>query len=446
MLKQQKPKMEIVYKPVSELKPYENNPRRHSKKQIGQIAQSIVHFGFVNPIIISDDGTIAAGHGRYLAALMLGFKEVPTVLLGNMSPYDLNLYRITDNRLAELSGWDDEILAIELEVLSEISSPQLDMTISGFTETEIDKLLRRTSKDVDDEVPEDIQSLAREKAVSKAGDIWILGSHKILCGDSMKPESYELLMEAEKARACVTDPPYNVSISNHVTTKRGKYKEFANASGDDTPEQFTNFLMSFMHHATAHSVDGSLHYIFSDWRHTRETSAACYAVYKELKNICIWNKDNGGMGSLYRSKHEMVYVCKHGTEPHVNNIELGKNGRYRTNVWDCPGQNTFHKDRDKELAMHPTVKPLQLIADIILDCTKNKDIVLDPFGGAGTTLLAAEKTGRRARLIEIDPIYVDVTIRRWQQKYGLEAVHGASGKAFNAMETAANLEQPGGEP
>lgn len=398
---------------------------------MAQIAESIQLFGFVNPVLIMADGTIVAGHGRYLAALMLGLKEVPTVLIDHMDQHQIAAYRIADNQLAELAGWDDDILTIEFQVLSELTMPELDLTVTGFSMAEIDRMLRRDAPEPDEATIEKLQEMMLPEPISRSGDLWVLGTHRLYCGDSLKLDSYTTLMGDERATACIVDPPYNVPINSHVTTRSGVFSEFASASGEMSPEEYTAYCHDFMQLLKNHAVNGSLHYLFTDWRHVREMSTACHTIYDELKNICVWNKDNGGMGSLYRSKHELVFVCKSGTAPHVNNIELGKHGRYRTNVWDCPGQNTFHKNREAELDMHPTVKPVQLIADIMLDCTKNADIVLDSFGGSGTTLLAAEKTGRRARLIEIEPRYVDLTIRRWQEKTGKEAIHDASGETFN---------------
>ena len=228
-----------------------------------------------------------------------------------------------------------------------------------------------------------------------------------------------------------TDPPYNVPIDGHVCgLGRVRHGEFVMASGEMDEEQFTSFLTTVLRNLAAHSQDGSVHYVCMDWRHMGELLAAGRAAYTELKNLCVWNKDNGGMGSFYRSKHELVFAFKNGTAPHINNFELGQNGRYRTNVWDYPGANSLKAERMEELRMHPTVKPLALVADAIRDCSHRGGLILDPFVGSGTTLMAAERTGREACVLELDPRYIDTIIQRWQAAGGEDAVHADSGETF----------------
>ena len=273
-------------------------------------------------------------------------------------------------------------------------------------------------------------------AVTRPGDLWCLGDHRLLCGDARQATSYSRLMSDERARVVFADPPYNFKIDGHVCgTGSIKHREFAMATGEMTEEEFTNFLTQVSQHASGVSYDGALHFICMDWRHLAEITAAGKAAYSELKNVCVWNKDNGGIGSLYRSKHELIFVFKVGTARHVNNIELGRAGRYRTNVWDYAGVNTMRADRLQDLAMHPTVKPVALVADAIKDCSRRSDIVLDPFAGSGTTLIAAQKTGRRARVMEIDPLYVDVAIRRWQAFADQDAIHHETSRTFDDIET-----------
>jgi DNA modification methylase len=231
------------------------------------------------------------------------------------------------------------------------------------------------------------------------------------------------------------DPPYNVRIDGNVSgLGQIKHKEFAMASGELSEAKFTTLLNTAFRNLIAHSVDGSIHFVCMDWRHCFELLSAARDVYAELKNLCVWNKDNGGMGSFYRSKHELVFVFKNGTGLHINNVELGRYGRNRTNVWDYPGVNSLHQGRLEELAMHPTVKPVALVADAILDCSKRRGIVLDSFGGSGTTLIAAEKVGRRGYVMELDPAYVDVTIKRFQKVCGIDAIHASTGRTFSAIE------------
>ncbi len=421
--------LKVEYRDPKVLKPYDRNARTHSKKQIRQIADSIKEFGFTNPVLIDGTSRIIAGHGRVAAARLLGIDEVPTIRLENMSEVEIRAYVIAENRLAELADWDDEILAIELQALVELD---FDVEVTGFETAEIDLLIQSLdapgSVDEADRLPELDETAP---AVSRLGDLWRLGRHRLLCGDATRPESYEQLLAGERAQMVFTDPPYNVPIDGHVCgLGRTRHAEFAMASGEMSERQFAAFLETVFGHLAAYSVDGSIHYVCMDWRHMSELMTAARGVYAELKNLCVWNKTNGGMGSLYRSKHELVFVYKNGTAPHINNVELGKHGRYRTNVWDYAGINTFAAGRLDTLAMHPTVKPVALVADAIKDCSKRGGVVLDAFGGSGTTLIAAERTGRRGYVIEMDPRYVDVSIERFQQLGGEEAVHDETGLSF----------------
>lgn len=422
--------LHIEYLPVAALKPYAQNARTHSEKQIRQIAESIRNFGFTNPVLIDRADSIIAGHGRVEAARKLGFDKVPAIRLEHLTDDQKRAYIIADNRLAELAGWDNDILAIELQYL--LTVPEFNISLTGFEPPQIDIILQGVSVHDDDEEEVDIdESLP---VVTKPGYLWQLGDHLIACGNALDPEIYRHLLKQEKAQIIITDPPYNVPIRGHVSgLGKIQHQEFAMASGEMTEAEFTGFLKKALQQCAAWSEDGSIHFVFMDWRHAGELLTAGKETYAELKNICVWNKDNGGMGSLYRSKHEFIFVFKHGKAPHINNIELGQHGRYRTNVWDYPGQTSLHANRQDELAMHPTPKPAAMIADAILDCSHRNGLVFDPFSGSGTALLAAEKTGRRARLIEIDPSYVDVTIRRWAKLTGKQAVHVESGKTFGTL-------------
>ncbi|MBI1308635.1 MAG: DNA methylase N-4 [Proteobacteria bacterium] len=419
--------LSVVNVNPAELKHYQRNARTHSKKQISRIAESIRQFGFNNPVLVDADNTIIAGHGRVLAAQQLGWATVPVIQLAHLNEAQRRAYIIADNKLAELAGWDNSLLQVEFQYLETLDG--FDMTVTGFEMPEIDDLLQGQESDADDEVP-----AAPEVPVARPGDLWRLGDHLLYCGNSLERASYERLLGAERARMVFTDPPYNVPIQGHVGG-RGKIKhdEFAMASGEMTQEEFTTFLRQACGLMAEFSADGSLHFVCMDWRHMRELLAAGHAVYRELKNICVWNKDRGGMGGLYRSKHELVMLFKQGTAPHVNNVELGKHGRYRTNVWDYPAVNATRKGPDNELAMHPTVKPVRMIADAILDCSNRGDVVLDAFGGSGSTLMAAERTGRRARLVELTPRYVDTAILRWQRAAKKDAVHEATGLTFSQV-------------
>lgn len=401
---------------ISALKPYPKNARTHSPKQICQIAKSIKEFGFTNPVLIDKDNCILAGHGRVEAAKLAGLTEVPAVVISHLTPAQKKAYILADNRLAELSGWDKNILKVEVEELQSIEDGDFDLTLTGFDTPEIDVLLAPP----DAPAPENANFLEKSiPARVKSGDLWQLGAHKLLCADSTQPTSFCRLLGAEKANLIVTDPPYNVKISGHVRSSE-KYREFAMASGEMSQSEFSQFLKGVFTLLAEYSILGSLHYAFMDWRHLGEILSAGMSAYTALKNVCVWNKLSGGMGSLYRSQHELVFVFKNGDAPHTNNIELGVHGRYRTNVWDYPGIFIKNKVNKANIHLHPTVKPVGLLADILLDASPRKGLVLDPFGGSGSTLLAAERTGRQARIIEIDPHYCDVILYRYEQMGGKE--------------------------
>lgn len=422
--------MKIETLSLTALKPYARNARTHSKRQIKQIAKSIERFGFCNPILVDDDKQIIAGHGRAEAAKLLGMIAVPTVRLSHLSEADKRAYILADNKLAEKAGWDKEILAIELQALVDVD---FDIETLGFEASEVDLIFEdvsggnEESSDSEDAIP------AYPKASStRPGDLWLLGKHRLFCGDARENASYDILLEGAKAEFVFTDPPYNVPIDGHVCgLGRVRHPNFAMACGEMTQEQFVGFLEDAFSLLASNTMDGAIHQICMDWRHMSEMLIAGRRVYSELKNLCVWNKNNAGMGSFYRSKHELVFVWKSGKAPHINNFELGQHGRTRSNVWDYAGVNTFRPGRLEELAMHPTVKPVALVADAIKDCSRRGGLVLDPFAGSGTVLIAAERTGRQARALEIDPNYVDVAVKRWQKFTGKAAVLASSEERFD---------------
>ncbi len=417
--------------PIGRLSPYSGNSRTHTKAQIRQIAASIERFGFINPILADRDGEIVAGHGRWSAAKELGLEAVPVLQTGFLSEADKRAYRLADNRLAELAGWDEELLKIEFELLIEAD---LDPVITGFEIVDIDNIIRgeEPRNDPADEI--DPEPDRNSEPISRPGDLWMLGEHRIFCGNALEEESYKRLLEEERAQLVITDPPYNVEIDGHVCGLGSvRHKGFAMASGEMSAAEFTGFLGTAFTRMAAFSQDGAIHFIFMDWRHLAELYGAADPVYEEIKNLIVWVKTNAGMGSFYRSQHELILAAKVGRAPHINNFKLGSK-RYRTNVWSYPGVNTFRKGRLDDLKDHPTVKPAAMTADAIRDCSKPKGIVLDPFLGSGTTVLAAEKTGRKARGIELDPGYVDVAIRRWQTLTGETAIHQQNGRSFDDIE------------
>lgn len=423
---------------VSNLHPDPRNARVHSKQQIRQIARSIQSFGFNVPVLIDSNNQILAGHGRVEAAKSLGLTQIPVITLEHLTTEQAKAFALADNRLTENATWNEALLG---EIFSELSNLDLSFSLedTGFSMSEIDlRIADFESPDapsLDDELPTPPAHI-----VSQLGDLWLLGKHRILCGSALEETSFERLMMGKKADLIFTDPPFNVSIEGHVSGRRSKDKqekpkhaEFAMASGEMTPAEFTQFLQRSLGLLAANSKAGSIHYVCMDWRHLPELQSAGSSVYTELKNLCVWVKDKGGMGSLYRSQHELVLVFKNGKGAHRNNVELGKNGRYRTNVWQYAGANTLSRQGHEGdlLAMHPTVKPMNLVADAILDCSARGEIVLDPFLGSGTTLLASERTGRICYGVELSPAYVDLAITRWQAITGQEAIHAASNQSFD---------------
>jgi DNA modification methylase len=420
----------IEMRPVGALKPYPRNARRHSKKQVRQICDSIKRFGFTNPVLISDEDDIIAGHGRVMAAKELGIPTVPALRLSHLSAAERRAYVLADNKLALNAGWDTEILAIELQGLIDL---EFDVTVTGFSLAEIDLTLdlAREAAPTGANDPADQIHQRPNVPITGPGDLWLLGRHRLLCGNALEASHVRELLGTERADLMFTDPPYNVPIHGHVCGLGAtRHREFAFASGEMTGPEFTQFLTTALSNMAAVARDGAIAFVCMDWRHMRELLDAGERAFSELKNLCVWNKTNGGMGSFYRSKHELIFVFKVGNTPHTNTFGLGDTGRYRTNVWDYPGISSMGAHRAEELAMHPTVKPVALVADAIKDCSRRGEIVLDVFGGSGTTLIAAETCGRQARLIEVDPGYCDTILRRWEVYTGKRAILSDNGAAF----------------
>ncbi len=435
-------RMTVTYCPVNRLKLDPNNPRIHGPRQIRQIARSIKTFGFNVPVLVDANLKVIAGHGRVMAGKELGLTEVPTIRLEHLTEAQARAFMIADNRLTENSVWDDRLLG---EQLKELSLLDLDFSlkVTGFEMGEIDlriENLNAPPREEDD--PADTLPLNSGSPVSRAGDLWLLGRHRVICASALDPCAYAALMDGEEAAMVFTDPPYNVRIDGHATGLGAiHHREFAMASGEMDAAEFTDFLVRSLSLQARHSIAGAMHFVCIDWRHTGELLAAGREVYSELKNICVWVKHNAGMGSFYRSQHEFVFVFKHGRESHRNNVQLGQYGRHRTNVWGYRGANSFGRGTEEGnlLELHPTVKPVAMIADAVLDCTARGEVVLDGFLGSGTTMVAAERTGRRCYGIEIDPAYVDTIIRRWQAFTGDRARHAHTGRAFNGEQEARNV-------
>ena len=423
------PNREVVMKDPTQLKPYRHNARTHSKKQIEQIASCMRLTGFLGSILVDTNGVIIAGHGRLEAALLLGLHEVPVTYVTHLDDKEVRALRVADNRLAELAGWSHDALRFEFAELMELEL-DFDLEVTGFEHAEIDLLIdgdgQSTAGDPDDTVEDPAKT-----AVSQIGDIWLLGPHRLMCGSMLDQVAAASLMNGALASMVFTDPPYNVPVAGHVCgLGRIQHREFGMASGEMTEEQFTRFLTDALLNLAFGVTEGGILFVCMDWRHLGELLTAARATDLQTINLCVWNKSNGGMGSLYRSKHELVLVLKKGATPHINNIQLGRFGRYRTNVWDYAGVNSFGRDRMEELASHPTVKPIALVADAIRDVSHRNNIIIDGFMGSGTTLLAAERTGRVAYGMEVDPLYVDLAIRRWEKLSGRDARLEETGETF----------------
>jgi len=431
----------IIYRAISELRFDPNNPRLHSPEQIRQIANSISAFGFNVPVLVDANLKVIAGHGRILACQLLGWTEVPTIRLEHLSETQAKAFMIADNRLTEVAIWDDRLLAEQLQELS-VLDLDFGLEVTGFEMGEIDLRIEGLKSEAgDEEDPADALACVQGgPRVSGPGSLWLLGRHRILCASAQDEAAYALLMQRERAAMVFTDPPYNVPIEGNVSGLGSiHHRDFQMAVGEMNETEFTTFLSRACELFARYSIDGSLHFIFMDWRHLGELLTAGREVYGELKNVCVWVKPNGGLGSFYRSRHELVFVFKHGRSRHHNNVQLGKFGRNRTNVWEYPSPTAFGKSgaEGNLLGLHPTVKALALVADAIMDASARGDIVLDSFLGSGTTVIAAERTGRCCFGLELDPLYVDASVRRWQAFTGEQARHGLSGKSFDELEKEA---------
>lgn len=419
----------IAYRAIDCLTTYCNNPRKHPERQLVKLAASITEFGFVMPVLIDEDSVIIAGEARIVAAKRLGMAEVPVIIAHQWSKAQVSAYRLADNKLAEIATWDADALAIELAAIIEMDETSVE--ILGWETAEVDLVIDGSNKPETSEDEADEQIEPPANPVTRPGDLWLLRRHRLLCASSLEEASWTDLLAGETAAMAFTDPPYNVPVSGHVCgLGKVSHAEFAMASGEMSQAEFIAFLSDFLAAMLPHLKDGAVLDLCMDWRHLAELLAALDANALTLLNLCVWNKTNGGMGSLYRSKHELVFVAKKGKGPHTNNVELGKHGRYRTNVWDYAGVNTFGRNRMADLADHPTVKPVALMADAIRDVSMPGEIVLDAFMGSGTTILAAERAKRRAYGMEIDPGYVDVAIRRWETLTGETAILASTGQSF----------------
>jgi DNA modification methylase len=423
---------------VSDLSAYKRQLKAHSDQDVHHIAWSISEFGFNNPIVTDDANVVVAGHGRLAAALLLKLAEVPVIRLKHLTPDRVQAYRIADNVLAARVPIDREVLRVELKELLDLNL-DFDIEAIGISMAEIDLVIdgkdSASKTDPDDEHP-----IPQAVAISQPGDLWLLGEHRLLIGDARDPNNWTQLTGGRQAAAVITDSPYNVRVSTIGSSGKTKHREFAFGSGEMSRAEYVTFLTDVHARLAEHSKQGSLLYSFIDWKHQRELIEAGENSGLDYYHLLVWNKTNAGLGSMYRSKHELIAVFKKGKAPHQNNIQLGKFGRWRANVLDYPGVNTFRRGRMEELSSHPTPKPVVMLADLMRDCTRRGDLVLDAFMGSGSTIMAAERTGRVAAGTEIDPIYGDVTVRRWQTRTGLAARHATTGLTFEETEVDRAIE------
>jgi DNA modification methylase len=425
--------IQIEYRNVGDLALDSRNPRQHSQRQVNQIADSIREFGFVMPVVVDDTGLVVIGHARVLAAKKLRMARIPVVAIRHLSKAQLKALRIADNRLAQHAHWDERLLGESFLELKD-GDLEFDLSITGFSLPEIDLMLLSLDESSSEETDDEIGS-ETGVSVCQAGDVWQLDDHRLHCGDAGSEAAFDLLMKEECADVVFVDPPYNVPVEGHVSGKgKVRHREFAQASGELSRDEFIQFLNKTCSLLAKHSKDGAIHFVCMDWRHADELLTAGREVYAELKNVAVWVKSNPGMGSLYRSQHELIFVYKVGVGRHTNNVELGKHGRNRTNVWSYDSASAQARKGNNLLALHPTAKPIQLVMDTLLDCSHRGDVVLDSFLGSGTTLLAAERTGRICRGMELDPLYVDTAIRRWQNLTGRDAIRSSDGKLFREIE------------
>ena len=419
--------------PISLLKPNRRNARTHSAKQIRQIANSIAAFGFLVPVLIDDDQTIVAGHGRWAAAKLLQLPEIPVLKVTGLSAPQKRALALADNKIAENAGWDRQILAAELPELAELLiQGDLDISITGFSSVEIDQIVVDLEDDSSDPADEFEQNWFSLPPVSRPGDLWQLGNHRILCGDAREPDILKHLIGDNRAAMAFLDPPYNLWIEGIGGRGRIKHAQFAMASDELSRSEFVAVLTKVLSAAASVSLNGATHYVCVDWRHLGELWEAGRIVYRAALDLAVWVKSTAGPDSFYRSQHELVGVFRVGNEQH-NNVELGRRGRHRSNVWHYPGVNRLRADRIDGFVSHPPVKPVALVCGAIKDSTRRGEIVLDTFAGSGTTILAAEHVGRRAFALEIEPRFVDVAIRRWQQFTRKDAVQTRSGHCFDEL-------------
>jgi DNA modification methylase len=439
------PHLELSYVALIDLRPSPRKVRTLDPAHVREVASSIRVLGFCDPVLVGRDNELIDGESRYEAARQLGLDRIPCVRIEHLSKDEQRVLRLAVNRLAERGQWDLDALKIEFEELIVSDAP---IEIIGFSPGEIDHVILGDGAEGLEEGP--LEPNPSAAAVARVGDVFQLGPHRIVCGSATEPKTLRRLTHGDDpVRLVLTDEPYNVPISGHVTG--GAHREFAMASGEMSDAEFLAFNLAWMEAVLPFLCDGGVLGTFIDWRGYPVVHRAACSFDLNPLNLVVWTKTNAGMGSLYRSQHELLPLFKNGTAPHVNNIELGKKGRWRSNVWTYPGASSLGSDARRGLKDHPTVKPTAMIEDAFLDLTHRGDIVLDPFLGSGSTLIAAEKTGRICRGVELDALYVDVVVCRYEAASGKAAVLVETGESFRELaarraEDASSFESLEGEP
>jgi DNA modification methylase len=430
------PDHRIVSVPIVELHPYTRRIRKFSLDDTIEAANIISTYGFLLPLFISRDGkTILDGELRYEAARWLQLPEVPCIIVDALEPAMERAVRIALNSLGHRRVWDLEALRLEV---AELVIEEQPIDLLGFDSIELDQIVE---EEEEPESLEEAEALPEGPSITRSGDVWIAGTHRLICGDARLRSVLAALLGDERPQLLFTDPPYNIAVSSIVSTR---HREFAHGSGEMSESEFGRFLAEVLAVARHVMLDGAIAFMFMDWRQLEILLRVGRENGLELLNLITWVKANAGMGSFYRSQHELVVMFKKPGD-HKNRIQLGANGRNRANVWFAPGAGTTGSEAREMLREHPTSKPVQMLADAIIDVTDPDDIILDSFGGSGSTLIAAEQTGRKARLVEIDEIYCDVIVRRWMRMTGEAAVLERTGQTFSEV-AAEQSEKPVDNP
>lgn len=419
----------ITYLPVDQLREYQNHSRKHTKSKIQKLANLIREYGFVIPILINGKSEIVAGHARVLAAKEAELAEVPVISIDHLSDNQIRAFRIADNKICEGSEWDYETLKIEFCELIDLN---FDLELTAFEIPEIDMVVLGENPSDSTDPNDDLPPLP-EHPIVRPGDIFNLGQHRIACIDCRNIDQLTTLMSSNTASMVITDPPYNLQINGVALKRKDIHSEFVMASGEMSSNEYTQFLVDTFTAFRQFSSENSLHYHFIDHKHLYEMLDAGNQVYDKQINICVWVKSNAGMGAFYRSQHEFCCIFQSGRDTHQNNVQLGRFRRNRSNVWHYPGLNSFSEDRSGLLASHPTVKNAQMIAGAILDASKPNDVILDGFLGSGTTVLAADKTGRICYGCEIEPKYIEVCIERFRSVSDAPIIHVETGQTFDEL-------------